>query len=62
MEQLPQTQPEEPKKNSLLEGVEFGMGGIVIGITTFLLMLFVLNYFNIISLSLVFPKYFGFLP
>ncbi|MBI2195999.1 hypothetical protein HYU45_00100 [Candidatus Daviesbacteria bacterium] len=56
MEQLPQTQPEEPKKNPLLEGIEFGVGGIVIGITTFLLMLFVLNYFNIISLSQPFSR------
>lgn len=62
MDQLTENQKEEPKKNPLLEGIEFGVGGALIGITTFLLMLFVLNYFNIVSLSLVFPKYFAFLP
>lgn len=62
MDNLPVEQPAEKKQNVLLQEFEFGVGGVLLGIGTFLLMLFVLNYFNIVSLSLVFPKYFGFLP
>lgn len=58
-QQLP---PSNEQKPNILEEVEFGIGGILLGVGTFLLMLFVLNYFNLVSLSLVFPKYFGFLP
>lgn len=53
---------QEPKKNALLEKVEFGVGGILLGVGTFLLMLFVLNYFNIVSLSQVFPNQLDWLP
>lgn len=55
MNEIP-TASEEPKKNTLLEGIEFGVGGVMIGISTFLLLLFTLNYFIIVSLSLVFPN------
>lgn len=64
MDGLPENQPNpfEQKKNALLEGVEFGLGGILLGIGTFFLMLFVLNYFNIVSLSQVFPNQLSWLP
>lgn len=55
MNNIPQQQPAE-QKPSVLEELEFGVGGILLGVGTFLLMLFVLNYFNILSLSLVFPN------
>lgn len=60
MDGIPQQLPsQEPKKNALLEEVGFGVGGVLLGVGTFLLMLFVFNYFNLVSLSLVFPKYFS---
>ena len=49
-------------KSALLEEVEFGFGGIILGLIAFLLLLFTLNYFNILSLSTLFPEQLGFLP
>lgn len=62
MDNLPVEQTPPEQKPSIFQELEFGVGGVLLGVGTFLLMLFVLNYFNIVSLSLVFPNQLGWLP
>lgn len=63
MEEMPENKSvNEPGKNILLEEVEFGFGGLILGLLAFLLLLFTLNYFNILSLSTIFPNQLGILP
>jgi len=44
------------KKHILLEDVEFGLGGIMLGAVFFLLFFLILNYLNILSLSSLYPN------
>ncbi|GEM_PF-2809070 len=55
-------QPQEPQKHILLQDVEFGLGGIMLGAVFFLLFFLILNYLNILRLSELYPNQLGFLP
>lgn len=60
MEQTAPTAPD--KKRGALWDFELTGGGFVIGLIAFLLLLLTLNYFSVLSLSTLYPKYLGFLP
>lgn len=55
------SQPEQPKIK-ILQGFEWTIGGVLLGIGFFLLVFLLLNYFNIISLSTLYPNQLGWLP
>ncbi len=55
------SQPPAPKRLSLFGVIEFGFGGLILGLLAFALLLFTLNYFNIISISAV-NNIFSYLP
>ena len=50
------------KKLSTSRSIEFTAEGIIAGAVLFAIIIGVLNYFNILSLSQIFPKQLGFLP
>jgi len=57
-----ENQANEPQKHVLLQDVEFGVGGILLGVVFFLLFFLILNYFNILRLSELYPNQLGWLP
>ena len=62
MEPQSQSENQVPRKESRAEEVKFGSLGLFSGIVIVIALFFILNYFNILSLSKVFPRIFGFLP
>lgn len=50
------------QKASFLKNLWFGSGGVLLGLLFLVLIIVILNYFNIISLSKINPDLFGFLP
>ncbi len=52
---------EQKKNNSLKNQATFGIG-IAGGILVLFILFFILNYFNVLSLSSLYPRMFGFLP
>jgi len=55
-------QVDQEKKGGILKSIEFTTGAIIAGIIIFILVLGVLNYLNLLSLSQIFPNQLGFLP
>lgn len=46
----------------LMRNVELGVGGILLGLGFFVMLFVILNYFNILSLSSLYPNQLGWLP
>jgi hypothetical protein len=63
MDNFSQNQPNQQlQKSKQLLNVERIGARLLFGIVLLIFLLLVLNYFNIISLSSLFPNLFGFLP